>query len=115
MSSSGVAKPRSRRIRAGFAPRTRCAEIVVVDNTTYPRAGGVSMATIEQTSIADAAELEEQLRGTCIVRGAPEYDQARALYNGMIDKRPAAIARCVDVADVIAALRYARHRGLQVA
>ena len=33
----------------------------------------------------------------------------------MIDKRPAAIARCVDVADVIAALRYARHRGLQVA
>jgi FAD/FMN-containing dehydrogenase len=73
------------------------------------------MATLEQASIPQAAELEAQLRGTYVARGAPEYDQARALYNGMIDKHPEAIVQCVDVADVTAALRHARQQGLQVA
>src|SRR3954467_14845778 len=41
-------------------------------------------------------------RGSLIEPGARGYDQARALYNAMIDKRPALIARCADVADVIA-------------
>ena len=43
------------------------------------------------------------------------YDAARALYNGMIDKRPRLIARCADVADVIAAVNYGREQGLLVA
>jgi FAD binding domain/Berberine and berberine like len=73
------------------------------------------MATVEQASIPDLAGLEQQLRGTYVARGAPEYDHARALYNGMIDKRPAAIVGCVDVADVLAAVGYARQQGLQVA
>jgi FAD/FMN-containing dehydrogenase len=47
--------------------------------------------------------------------GAPEYDEARALYNGMIDKRPAAIAYCTDEADVVAALRYGVEHGLRIA
>ena len=46
--------------------------------------------------------------GALIGRGHPEYDEARKLYNGMIDKRPLAIARCADVADVIAAVDFAR-------
>jgi FAD/FMN-containing dehydrogenase len=100
-------------IRAGFAPRARPAGIVVLDNPYHQ--GGASMATLEQTSIPQAAELEEQLRGTYVPRGAPEYEQARALYNGMIDKHPKAIVQCLDVADVTAALRYARQQGLQVA
>ena len=63
------------------------------------------MATVEQTSVPGLADLQQQLRGTYIGRDAPDYDEARKLYNGMIDKRPAAIVRCADVADVIAAVR----------
>ena len=43
------------------------------------------------------------LRGAVITREHPDYEEARKLYNGMIDKRPLLIARCADVADVIAA------------
>jgi len=49
-----------------------------------------------------------QLRGTLIAPGDTGYDAARALYNGMIDKRPRLIARCADVADVIAAVNFGR-------
>jgi FAD/FMN-containing dehydrogenase len=73
------------------------------------------MAAVEQTSVPEAANLQEQLLGSYIGPDAPEYDEARALYNAMIDKRPAAIVRCADAADVIAAIRYAREHGLQVA
>ena len=45
--------------------------------------------------------LQQSLRGRVIGRGDADYDGVRALYNGMIDKKPRVIARCVDVADVI--------------
>ena len=76
---------------------------------------GAGMATVEQTTSGDAAPLQELLRGSYIDMHAPGYDEARVLYNAMIDKRPAAIARCADVADVIAALGHARRHGLRVA
>jgi FAD/FMN-containing dehydrogenase len=47
--------------------------------------------------------------------GDPGYDDARRLWNAMIDKRPAVIARCQSTRDVVAALRYARREGLEVA
>ncbi len=47
--------------------------------------------------------------------GDPGYDAARAVYNGMIDKHPAAIARCRDAADVIACVRFAREHGVELA
>ena len=50
--------------------------------------------------------LGSAVKGRVVDAGAPDYDEARALYNGMIDKRPAAIAYCRDEADVVAALRY---------
>jgi FAD binding domain/Berberine and berberine like len=55
------------------------------------------------------------LRGRLIRPTDPDYDDARALYNGMIDKRPRLIARCVDVTDVIAAVTFAREEGLPLA
>jgi hypothetical protein len=53
-------------------------------------------------------ELTAAVRGSLILPGDTGYDQARAVYNAMIDKRPAAIARCRDTADVIACVRFAR-------
>jgi len=59
--------------------------------------------------------LQQGLRGRVIGRDDADYDAARALYNGMIDKKPRAIARCVDAADVIAAVNYGREQGLLIA
>src|SRR5271165_1113322 len=61
------------------------------------------------------ATLQQSLRGRVIGPSDADYDAARALYNGMIDKRPRLIARCVDVADVIAAVNFGRDQGLLVA
>jgi FAD binding domain/Berberine and berberine like len=54
-------------------------------------------------------------RGELIEPGDPGYDEARAVYNGMIDRRPRLIARCADVADVIAAVGLARENGSPLA
>ncbi len=57
------------------------------------------------------ATLRHTLRGSLIDRDDPDYTEACKLYNGMIDKRPLMIARCADVADVIAVVRFARENG----
>jgi FAD/FMN-containing dehydrogenase len=54
-------------------------------------------------------------RGRLIGPTDKDYDEARALYNGMIDKRPKVIARCNDAADVMAAVNYARDNKLLLA
>jgi FAD/FMN-containing dehydrogenase len=59
--------------------------------------------------------LTAAVRGRVVERGAPDYDEARALYNGMIDKHPAAVAYCVDEQDVAATIAFARERGLRIA
>ena len=75
------------------------------------------MAT-ETARVAAATDLEH-LRGS--VHGpviGPEdegYEAARKIWNGAIDRRPACIARCTGVADVVAAVRFARERDLLVA
>jgi FAD/FMN-containing dehydrogenase len=58
--------------------------------------------------------LRERLRGGLIEPGGDGYDDARAVHSGMIDRHPAAIACCVDAADVIAAVDAARENGLLV-
>jgi FAD/FMN-containing dehydrogenase len=58
---------------------------------------------------------EHSLRGRLIRSTDADYDAARALYNGMIDKRPRLIARCVDAADVIAAVKFAGEQDLLLA
>ena len=59
--------------------------------------------------------LTAAVKGRVVERGDAGYDEARALYNAMIDKHPAAIAYCVDEADVSAAIGFARERGLRIA
>src|SRR5437016_4891101 len=61
------------------------------------------------------AAFKQTLRGRMIERGDPDYDEERALYNAMIDKRPLMIARCADVADVIASVNFGRDNGLLIA
>src|SRR6202162_1565362 len=67
-----------------------------------------SDAILEEAAVADFAA---GLRGPLLRAGDAKYDEARTVWNGMIDRRPALIARCAGVADVIAAVRFARtHR-----
>jgi FAD/FMN-containing dehydrogenase len=60
-------------------------------------------------------ELAERFRGQLIRPGDPSYDEHRRVWNGSIDRYPALIARCAGVADVIAAVRFAREAELTVA
>ncbi len=59
-------------------------------------------------------ELKGMLRGAVIDPADGRYDDARKVYNGSIDRKPAAMAQCADVADVMAAVRFARAHGVRV-
>jgi FAD/FMN-containing dehydrogenase len=61
------------------------------------------------------AVLREQVRGRVIEEGDADYETARRVYNGMIDRRPAAVLQVSQVADVMAAVRFARGLGIEVA
>ena len=60
------------------------------------------------------AAFKAAFRGELIEPGSPHYDEARKVYNAMIDRRPRLIARCTDVADVIAAVNFGRDNKLLV-
>jgi hypothetical protein len=61
------------------------------------------------------SQLKTSFRGKLIEQHDEEYHTARKVYNGMIDKRPALIAKCVDVADVITAVNFATANNLLTA
>ena len=58
--------------------------------------------------------IDELIDGTVVRPGDDTYDELRRVFNGMIDRRPALIARCTSAKDVAAAIRYARRSGLQI-
>jgi FAD/FMN-containing dehydrogenase len=60
-------------------------------------------------------ELDGSFGGELLLPNSPGYDTARRIWNGAIDRRPACIARCTGVADVVMAVRVARERDLLVA
>jgi FAD/FMN-containing dehydrogenase len=70
-----------------------------------------------ETTIESAAvrELRASLKGTLLAPGEEGYDTARRVWNGMIDKHPALIARCAESADVVHAVTFARERELLLA
>ena len=74
----------------------------------------------ESTADANLHELtvqkyQKNLRGKLLRPGDEEYEKARRVWNGMIDRRPALIAQCADVADVMTSVNFARDNGLVVA
>ena len=73
------------------------------------------MTAEASTGTAPYEELAATVRGELILPGDPGYDQARAVYNAMISKHPAAIVRCSDTADVVSCVRFARQHGVAVA
>ncbi|MGW0827548.1 FAD-binding oxidoreductase [Streptomyces sp. NPDC002845] len=70
------------------------------------------MGGIDETAVGG---LREALRGDVVSPAHPGYDEARALYNAMIDRRPAAIAGCADVADVRTTISFAKDTGVPLA
>jgi FAD/FMN-containing dehydrogenase len=106
----------SRRRAAWKGPRatwTRLAAGATMDvASARARAGGPERGRQRAMS---KNTLETGFRGAVIRPGDDGYDSARRVWNGIHDKRPALIARCTGVADVLHALRVAREHGLEVA
>ncbi|HEX5416315.1 MAG TPA: FAD-binding oxidoreductase [Chloroflexota bacterium] len=70
------------------------------------------MAVVNEQALS---RLRGAFQGEIIQSGDPEYETARRVYNAMIDKRPATVARCRDVADVVAAVNFGRESRQAVA
>jgi FAD/FMN-containing dehydrogenase len=87
---------------------------VATSADTSMRAISLDGAELELEKAA-IKELGESLQGPVILSGHPDYDSARALWNGMHDKRPALIARCMSAEDVSQAVTFARERNLLTA
>jgi hypothetical protein len=73
----------------------------------------VAVADINVESLTGGAvqPLREQVRGRVITGTDEGYDEARAVHNGMFDKRPLAVLMAEQVGDVVAAVRFARENG----
>jgi FAD/FMN-containing dehydrogenase len=79
----------------------------------------LTLATLDSgTTTVGAAAVEAlaaRLRGRTLSASDPPYDEARTIWNAMIDRRPGLVVRCAGAADVIAAVRFARSNNLLVA
>src|SRR3954454_15303515 len=72
------------------------------------------MATDSHLTDADVQQLRTSFAGPLLRPVDERYEEVRAIWNGAIRRRPALIARCTGAADVLAALRFARDRGLEI-
>ena len=73
------------------------------------------MKTISAIEESKINAFKDQLRGYLIMPKDSIYDESRKVYNAMIDKKPAMIVKCVDVADVIAAVNFGREHDILIA
>ena len=76
----------------------------------------LDIKTIDNSSVSIDAQALQQLaaavKGEVLTSGVAGYDEARGIFNAMIDKRPALIVLCTGTADVIACVRFARDHKL---
>jgi FAD/FMN-containing dehydrogenase len=72
----------------------------------------MATADLEETTVES---FSDQVRGEVLRPGEEGYDEARTVWNGMIDKEPEVIARCAGAADVMAAVNFARDLDLRLA
>jgi len=66
------------------------------------------------TAVDTVSQLRETFSGEILAPGEPGYDEARRIHNGLIDKHPALIARCLHTADVVDAVNLGREDGLEI-
>ncbi len=76
---------------------------------------GCSTGALRGNTMSNAAVAIDGFRGRLIDADAADYDVARAVWNGAIERRPRLIARCIGIADVVAAVRFAREHDLEIA
>ena len=77
--------------------------------TTLIRTNGGSALDLEPNVVAD---LRARLRGPLLLPTDTGYEDSRTVWNAMIDRRPALIAKCLGVADVVTCVRFAREHGI---
>ena len=93
-----------------------CESKVPVATEANTSIRGISLGGVElELEKAAIKELGESMTGPVLLSGHPDYDSARTIWNGMHDKRPALIARCLNSEDVSNAVTFARERELLTA
>ena len=93
-----------------------CESKVPVATEANTSIRGISLGGAElELEKAAIKELGESMTGPVLLSGHPDYDSARTIWNGMHDKRPALIARCLSSEDVSNAVTFARERELLTA
>ena len=103
-------------VAASLPVLTACGEKAPVATGANTSIKGVSLSGAEiELEKAAIKELGDALSGPVMLSGHPDYDGARSIWNGMHDKRPALIARCLSNEDVAHAVTFAKERGLLTA
>jgi hypothetical protein len=103
-------------VAATFPVLTACGEKAKVATEADTSIRGISLDGAEiELEKAAIKELGEAMNGPVMLSGHPDYDGARTIWNGMHDKRPALIARCLSNEDVSNAVTFARERSLLTA
>src|SRR5262249_22542418 len=107
--------------RTQFAPTCNAPGYLRV--CSYPRHRRNKMTSALQQTRQRQAHLDEKqlvgiraaIRGHVCLKGSPGYDEARTIWNAMIDRYPDVVIRCAEAADVIQAVRFANERDLAIA
>ena len=96
-------------------PEGRVEELAVTLVGGAPLTGGDTMGTATQPVDSTLESFSERVRGEVLQRGDDGYDEAREIWNAMIDRKPAIIVRCRGTADVLAAVDFAHEQDLLLA
>src|SRR3954467_3406982 len=103
-------------MRPGCMRRLSVGEDSLTGGLTRPAPSELSeMVDFPDSMTEGLAELRDSLSGDVLTASDREYERARLCFNLLIDRRPAAIARCVDAEDVAAALAFGQAHGLEIA